>query len=73
MHHVHVWHERFLSVSSLGLALGGTLLTSIVLGAVVLQTYITASLYIEACARAQALELLNADGVPCFVSHDGTV
>jgi hypothetical protein len=38
----------------LPLRLGGTLLTSIVLGAVVLQTYITASYILEACARAQA-------------------
>jgi hypothetical protein len=41
---------------------GGTLLTSIVLGAVALQTYITASFVLEACARAQALALLETDG-----------
>jgi hypothetical protein len=43
-------------------AQGGMLLTSIVLGAVVLQTYITASFIIEACARAQALDLLRTNG-----------
>jgi hypothetical protein len=45
---------------------GGTLLTSVVLGAVVLQTYITASFVLEACARAQALELLNTVGSSMF-------
>jgi hypothetical protein len=43
-------------------AQGGTLLTSIVLGAAVLQAYITASFVMEACARAQALDLLRTDG-----------
>jgi hypothetical protein len=38
------------------------LLTSIVLGAVVLQICITACFILEACARAQALDLLNPDG-----------
>ena len=47
-------------------AQGGTLLTSIVLGAVVLQTYITASYILEACARAQALHLLSTDGSSMF-------
>jgi hypothetical protein len=41
---------------------GGTLLTSIVLGAVLLQAYITASFLLEASARAQALDLLRTDG-----------
>jgi hypothetical protein len=41
---------------------GGTLLTSIVLGAVVLQTYITAAFVLEACVRAQALELVLSMG-----------
>jgi hypothetical protein len=45
---------------------GGTLLTSAVLGAVVLQTYMTASFVLEACARAQALELLQTDGSSIF-------
>jgi hypothetical protein len=45
---------------------GGTLLTSIILGAVVLQTYITASFVLEACARAQALELLRTEGSSMF-------
>jgi hypothetical protein len=45
---------------------GGTLLTSIVLGAVALQTYITASFVLEACARAQALDLLATDGSSMF-------
>jgi hypothetical protein len=43
-------------------AQGGTLLTSIVLGAVLLQAYITASFLLEASARAQALDLLRPDG-----------
>jgi hypothetical protein len=43
-------------------AQGGTLLTTIVLAAVVLQAYITASFLLEASARAQALELLMTDG-----------
>jgi hypothetical protein len=43
-------------------AQGGTLLTSIVLGAVLLQAYITASILLEASARAQALDLLKTDG-----------
>jgi hypothetical protein len=43
-------------------AQGGTLLTSIVLGAVLLQAYITASFLLEASARAQALDLLKTDG-----------
>jgi hypothetical protein len=43
-------------------AQGGTLLTSIVLGAVVLHTYITALFLLEASARAQALDLLRTDG-----------
>jgi hypothetical protein len=43
-------------------AQGGPLLTSIVLGVVILQTYITASFILEACARAQALDLYKADG-----------
>jgi hypothetical protein len=47
-------------------AQGGTLLTSIILGAVVLQTYITASFILEACARAQALHLLRMDGSSMF-------
>jgi hypothetical protein len=47
-------------------AQGGTLLTSIVLGAVVLETYITASYILEACARAQALHLLSTDGSSMF-------
>jgi hypothetical protein len=47
-------------------AQGGTLLTSIVLGAVVMQTYITASFVMEACARAQALDLYNVDGSSIF-------
>jgi hypothetical protein len=47
-------------------AQGGTLLTSIVLGAVVLQTYITASFVLEACARAQALDLLRKNGSTIF-------
>jgi hypothetical protein len=47
-------------------AQGGTLLTSIVLVAVVLQTYITASFVMEACARAQALDLLKTDGSLIF-------
>jgi hypothetical protein len=33
---------------------------------VVLQTYITASFVLEACARAQALELLRTDGSSMF-------
>jgi amino acid permease len=43
-------------------AQGGTLLTSIVLGAVLLQSYVTASFLLEATARAQALDLLKTDG-----------
>jgi hypothetical protein len=41
---------------------GGTLLTSIILAAAVLQAYIAASFLLEASARAQALELLTTDG-----------
>jgi hypothetical protein len=47
-------------------AQGGPLLASIVLGVVVLQTYITASFVLEACARAQALDLYKADGSSMF-------
>jgi hypothetical protein len=43
-------------------AQGGTLLASIVLGAVLVQAYITASFLLEASARAQALDLLKTDG-----------
>jgi hypothetical protein len=43
-------------------AQGGTLLTSIILGAVVLQAYITSSFLLDASARAQALEFLKTDG-----------
>jgi hypothetical protein len=43
-------------------AQGGTLFTSIVLGAVVLQAYIAASFILEASARAQALDLVMPDG-----------
>jgi hypothetical protein len=43
-------------------AQGGTLLTTIVLGTVLLQAYITASFLLEASARAQALDLLMTDG-----------
>jgi hypothetical protein len=43
-------------------AQGGVLLTSIVLGAVLLQAYISASFLLEASARAQALDLLKTDG-----------
>jgi hypothetical protein len=43
-------------------AQGGPLLTSIVLGAVIFQTYIATSFILEACARAQALDLLMTDG-----------
>jgi hypothetical protein len=43
-------------------AQGGTLLTSIVLGAAVLQAYISSSFLLEASARAQALESLMPDG-----------
>jgi hypothetical protein len=46
----------------LAFAQGGTLLTSIVLAAVVLQAYIAAIFLLEASARAQALELLTTDG-----------
>jgi hypothetical protein len=41
---------------------GGTLLTSIVLGAAVLQSYISSSFFLEASARAQAFEFIMADG-----------
>jgi hypothetical protein len=41
---------------------GGTLLTSIVLGAAILQAYITASFLLDASARALALDLLMTDG-----------
>jgi hypothetical protein len=50
----------------LAFAQGGLLLTSIVLGAVVLQTYNSSSFVIEACARAQALDLLRTDGSSIF-------
>jgi hypothetical protein len=43
-------------------AQGGLLLTSIVLGAVLLQAYISASFLLEASARAQALDSLKTDG-----------
>jgi hypothetical protein len=43
-------------------AQGGLLLTSIVLGAVLLQVYISASFVMEASARAQAIDLLKTDG-----------
>jgi undecaprenyl pyrophosphate phosphatase UppP len=43
-------------------AQGGTLLTSFVLGAVLLQAYISATFLLEASARAQALDLLRTDG-----------
>jgi hypothetical protein len=43
-------------------AQGGTLLTSIVLGATVLQAYSSASFLLDASARAQALDLLMTDG-----------
>jgi hypothetical protein len=43
-------------------AQGGTLLTSIVLGAAILQAYISASFLLDASARAQALDLLTTDG-----------
>jgi hypothetical protein len=43
-------------------AQGGTLLTSIILGAAVLQTYVTTGYLLEASARAQALEFLKPDG-----------
>jgi hypothetical protein len=57
--------------SSLGLCSGwDTLLTSIVLGAVVLQTYITASFVLEACAGLK-LDLYQTNG-PCSVSRGGT-
>jgi hypothetical protein len=41
---------------------GGTLLTPIILGAVVVQTYISAAFVLEAGARAQALELVTSNG-----------
>jgi hypothetical protein len=47
-------------------AQGGTLLTSIVLGAAILQAYITASFLLDASARAQALDLLWTDGSSTF-------
>jgi hypothetical protein len=43
-------------------AQGGMLLTSIVLGAAILQAYISASFLLDASARAQALDLLMTDG-----------
>jgi hypothetical protein len=43
-------------------AQGGTLLTSIILGAAVLQAYVTSGYLLEASARAQALEFVKADG-----------
>jgi hypothetical protein len=43
-------------------AQGGTLLTSIILAAVVLKSYIAATFLLEASARAQALEVLKTDG-----------
>jgi hypothetical protein len=47
-------------------AQGGTLLTSIILGAAILQAYISASFLLEASARAQALDLLSTDGSSMF-------
>jgi hypothetical protein len=43
-------------------AQGGTLLTSIILGAAVFQAYVTSGYLLEASARAQALEFVKADG-----------
>jgi hypothetical protein len=43
-------------------AQGGTLLTSIILGAALLAAYITSGYLLEASARAQALEFLKPDG-----------
>jgi hypothetical protein len=47
-------------------AQGGTLLTSFILGAAILQAYISATFLLEASARAEALDLLLTDGSSMF-------